>query len=46
MNLEYINGVIRQFEYYKNLGDKTFNQLSDNDFFGNTMIILIVSPSS
>ncbi|WP_313385431.1 DUF1572 family protein [Chishuiella sp.] len=33
MNLEYINGVIRQFEYYKNLGDKTFNQLSDNDFF-------------
>lgn len=33
MNLEYINEVIRQFEYYKNLGDKTFNQLNDNDFF-------------
>jgi hypothetical protein len=33
MNLEYIEGVIKQFEYYKMLGEKTFNQLSEQDLF-------------
>lgn len=28
MNNSYLNGVIKQFEYYKSLGNKTFNQLS------------------
>ena len=28
MNNSYLNSVIKQFEYYKSLGDKTFNQLS------------------
>ncbi|MFT4600707.1 MAG: hypothetical protein ACI857_000883 [Arenicella sp.] len=27
----YLNSVIKQFEYYKSLGDKTFNQLRDED---------------
>ena len=33
MNLEYIEGVIKQFEYYKMLGEKTINQLSEEDLF-------------
>ena len=33
MNLEYIEGVIKQFEYYKMLGEKTFNQLAEQDLF-------------
>ena len=33
MNLEYIEGVIKQFEYYKMLGEKTFNQLSEKELF-------------
>lgn len=28
MNNSYLNSVIKQFKYYKSLGDKTFNQLS------------------
>ncbi|UKN03525.1 DUF1572 domain-containing protein [Paracrocinitomix mangrovi] len=27
----YLNSVIKQFEYYKSLGDKTFAQLDEND---------------
>lgn len=33
MEENYLHSVIKQFEYYKALGDKTFNQLSDKDFF-------------
>ncbi len=33
MEKDYLNSVKKQFEYYKMLGDKTFSQLSDNDFF-------------
>lgn len=33
MSEEYINGVIKQFEYYKMLGEKTFSQLKDQDLF-------------
>jgi hypothetical protein len=29
---EYLNTVIRRFKYYKELGDKTFEQLNDWDF--------------
>lgn len=29
----YLESVIKQFEYYKSLGDKTFSQLEENDFF-------------
>lgn len=31
MQENYINSIIKQFEYYKMLGNKTFNQLSEND---------------
>lgn len=31
MNNNYLESVIKQFEYYKMLGEKTFDQLSDND---------------
>ncbi len=33
MEKDYLNSVKKQFEYYKMLGDKTFLQLSDDDFF-------------
>jgi len=33
MNLEYIESSIKQFEYYKMLGEKTFNQLQEEDLF-------------
>ncbi len=33
MEKDYLNSVKKQFEYYKMLGDKTFTQLSDDDFF-------------
>ncbi|WP_026754693.1 DUF1572 family protein [Sediminibacter sp. Hel_I_10] len=33
MELEYLNSVKKQFTYYKALGEKTFVQLEDNDFF-------------
>ncbi|WP_299677890.1 DUF1572 family protein [uncultured Tenacibaculum sp.] len=29
----YLNSAIKQFEYYKSLGDKTFHQLSNDQFF-------------
>ena len=29
MNSSYLSSIIKQFEYYKSLGDKTFNQLTD-----------------
>ena len=28
MNNSYLESIIKQFEYYKSLGDKTFNQLT------------------
>ena len=43
----YLSSVKKQFEYYKSLGDKTFNQLSDKDFFvhlredGNSIAIIV-----
>jgi hypothetical protein len=33
METSYLNSVIRQFEYYKSLGEKTFAQISDENFF-------------
>jgi hypothetical protein len=33
MEKDYLNSVKKQFEYYKMLGDKTFSQLSEDDFF-------------
>ena len=33
MKLAYLNNVKKQFEYYKSLGEKTFNQLEDQDLF-------------
>lgn len=33
MEKDYLLGITKQFEYYKLLGDKTFEQLSDQQFF-------------
>lgn len=33
MENEYLNSVKKQFEYYKSVGEKTFDQLDDKDFF-------------
>ncbi len=33
MKLEYLNSIINQFEYYKSIGEKTFDQLDEKDFF-------------
>lgn len=33
MKEEYLKSVIKQFEYYKSVGDKTFSQLNDEDLF-------------
>jgi hypothetical protein len=33
MEKDYLDSVKKQFAYYKMLGDKTFSQLSDDDFF-------------
>ncbi|HLO55386.1 MAG TPA: DUF1572 family protein [Saprospiraceae bacterium] len=33
MNSNYLNSVIKQFEYYKMLGDKTFVQIPDEKLF-------------
>lgn len=33
MNSNYLQSVIKQFEYYKMLGEKTFTQLTDEDLF-------------
>ena len=33
METSYLNNAIRQFEYYKLLGEKTFDQINDEDFF-------------
>lgn len=33
MNTNYLESVIKQFEYYKMLGDKTFTQISEEKFF-------------
>lgn len=33
MSNSYLNSVQKQFEYYKSLGDKTFAQLTDEQFF-------------
>lgn len=32
METEYLNSIKKQFEYYKTLGEKTFDRLDDNDF--------------
>lgn len=29
----YLESVVKQFEYYKTLGEKTFNQVTDSDLF-------------
>jgi len=31
MNSSYLSSIIKQFEYYKSLSEKTFDQLTDND---------------
>jgi len=33
MNLDYLEGIIKQFEYYKMLGEKTFSQLKEEELF-------------
>ena len=33
MEKDYLDSVKKQFAYYKMLGDKTFSQLADDDFF-------------
>lgn len=33
MNSDYLSSALKQFEYYKMLGDKTFAQLTDEQFF-------------
>lgn len=33
MQTNYLESVIKQFEYYKMLGDKTFDQISEEQFF-------------
>lgn len=33
MKTEYLNSVIKQFEYYKSVGEKTMNQLDEKDLF-------------
>lgn len=33
MQKNYLNSIKKQFEYYKALGDKTFNQLNDDELF-------------
>lgn len=33
MELEYLNSVKKQFEYYKWVGEKTFDQLENTDYF-------------
>ncbi|WP_139855013.1 DUF1572 family protein [Aequorivita sinensis] len=33
MELEYLNSIKKQFEYYKSVGEKTFDQLDEDDFF-------------
>lgn len=32
-SINYINSVVKQFEYYKSLGERTFGQLDDEDLF-------------
>lgn len=48
MNSNYLESVIKQFEYYKMLGDKTFVQISDEKLFyqyneDNNSIAIIVN---
>lgn len=33
MEIEFLHSVIKQFEYYKSVGEKTFNQLEEQDLF-------------
>lgn len=33
MHQEYINDIVKLFEYYKSVGEKTFSQLNDEDLF-------------
>ncbi len=33
MNNSYLEGIKKQFEYYKSLGDKTFSQVTDDQLF-------------
>jgi hypothetical protein len=33
MKLEYLNSIKKQFEYYKSVGEKTFDQLDEKDLF-------------
>src|SRR5258708_39441152 len=33
MPANYLNSALQQFEYYKSLGEKTFNQISDDKLF-------------
>ena len=33
MKIEYLNSVKKQFEYYKSVGEKAFDQLDEKDFF-------------
>lgn len=43
-NNNYLDGIRKQFEYYKMLGDRTFAQLTDEQLFGNTTVTAIALP--
>lgn len=42
----FLKDSIKRFRYYKELGDKTFEQLKDDDFFTNRIQRVTVSLSS
>lgn len=39
--LEYLKSIKKQFEYYKSVGDKTFNQLDEKKSFSSLIKNLI-----
>ena len=38
MLLQYLNTALRDFKHYKTLGEKTFSQLEEDDFFWQLML--------
>ena len=47
MKTEYLNNIKIQFEYYKSIGEKTFNQLEEKDLFwqyneeSNSIVVIV-----
>lgn len=42
MSQQGLEGIIKQFQYYKSLGDKTIEQLEEAALFINSMRIVIL----